>query len=303
MAAKKKTTTAGRAKKSAATIDTLALSADRNTLVAAGSELRAYRRDGETWNKIASLKTPAVPLRHVALNELGSILYGATKSDVTRTRLGESAAMNPLLVDSEEEVRAIALRHDGGVLAVCVGDAVSLFNTKGGTLMDQRRGSAMQACAFSEDGSVIVGVNDKGAITLLDADSLKRTGLVATSDARLRSLAMHGDVAALGSLNPKNPIKVFSIWKKRTLHTLDQHANGGVVGIAFSPDGSRLASIGEDDHVRVWDTGKKKLILDVQAEGGAGPLRSVFFLSDRSVAAGPVAVASTKELPVSIWET
>jgi WD40 repeat protein len=268
-------------------------------MVAAGSELRAYRRSGKAWKAIASLKAPSVPLRHVALNGDGTILYGATKSDVTRTRLGGTAALTPLLSDSTEEVRAIALRSDGAVLAVCVGDAVALYDTKSGEEIEQRRGSAMQACAFSEDGSMIVGVNDKGAITLLDADSLKRTGLVGTSDARLRHLALNGDVVALASMNPKMPIKVFSISTKRTLYTLEHQSRAGILGVAFSPDGSRLASIGEDDHVRVWDTGKKKLITDVQADNSA--LRSVFFLSDRAVAAGPS--WANEELPVCIWET
>jgi len=285
-------------------IDAMALSGDRKTLVVAvaGDDVRAFRLAAKKWAAAPLQLVADAPLRNLVLSNDGSILYGATKSDVIRSRVGSAKgkAPAPILLDSAEEVRAIALRHDEEVLAACVGDAVILYDTKSGDEIEQRRGSAMQACAFAEDGNTIVGLNDKGAITLLDAtDNLKRTGLVATSDARLRHLALAGDLVALASMNPKSPIKVFSIETKRTAFTLTQHTKGGITAVAFSSDGSRLASAGEDGHVRVWDIAKKKLVSDLTVEEQPKiKLSGVAFLDEK----GTKVAAAGSIPPIYVWD-
>src|ERR1035441_6835690 len=44
-----------------------------------------------------------------------------------------------------------------------------------------------------------------------------------------------------------------------------QAQTGAVRGLAFSPDGTQLASVGGDPSVRVWDVSASRLITELQA--------------------------------------
>ena len=70
------------------------------------------------------------------------------------------------------------------------------------------------------------------------------------------------------------------IWDSATgeeLLTLKGHA-GVVYGVAFSPDGQRLASASSDQTVKIWDSATGKELFSFK--GHAGGVRSVAFSPD-----------------------
>ena len=79
--------------------------------------------------------------------------------------------------------------------------------------------------------------------------------------------------------------------------SLPGHARGRIKDLAFSPSGKRLASVGEDGHVRVFDLATKQLVADVRGRQEA--MSAVVFLRDDQVAAAGRDVSNGP--PVYVW--
>jgi WD40 repeat protein len=79
------------------------------------------------------------------------------------------------------------------------------------------------------------------------------------------------------------------------LHKIKAHG-GGVYGVAFSPDGKRLASTGADGAIKVWNTANGDLIFTLSGahKGGA---RAVTFTPD-----GQSLISGGMDKLVKVWE-
>jgi WD40 repeat protein len=134
---------------------------------------------------------------------------------------------------------------DGAWLAVCGAEDLYVWEAASGRLHRQDQGAG---CAFSPDGALLVTVGAAGAVELRDPAS----GAVVTAidaGSGVSALAFSGSLLAAGSAD--GTVSLWDIETGTQRRTLAGHT-GTILQLAFSPDGSQLASRDGDNTIRLW---------------------------------------------------
>jgi WD40 repeat protein/serine/threonine protein kinase len=152
------------------------------------------------------------------------------------------------------------------------------------------------ALAISDDGRWLASASADKTVRLWNilAGSELTAPLRHTSE--VRAVAFRGDGKAVASTDGV-AVKVWSTETGKLDQTFEEH-EGTVLSVAFSPDGARLASCGQDGTIRIWDlargTDVKTLTL-----GGSPPRQPI-----RRVAFSPGGrrLASAGDRGVTLWD-
>jgi WD40 repeat protein/serine/threonine protein kinase len=145
--------------------------------------------------------------------------------------------------------------------------------------------------AMSPDGSRLalqaLQYGQSPLIEVFDTASGRRTAAGGHLGARLCSLEFSPDGRRLAAvIADSNQVFVFDAATMERVTTLSGHV-GAVAGVAYSRDGGRLASCGEDQTIRLWDAGTGGMVEVLR--GHSGRVQCVTFsLDGRAIASGGV---------------
>jgi WD40 repeat protein len=153
----------------------------------------------------------------------------------------------------------LAVSPDGALVATAARDQVWLFDVAARQKLPRiQTPHPIRALAFHTDGKTVLIGTDRGEIHRVDAR--KRKGLKPLQSTRgwsnCLAVSAGGKVLAVGAANG---LEVFEFPSLQRRPDFDGLGKAGVVSVAFSPDGSRLAFV-QHDRATVWDLqGRKKL--------------------------------------------
>ncbi len=91
------------------------------------------------------------------------------------------------------------------------------------------------------------------------------TPLLLLDNSQGEQLALNQDGSSLAIIKGSQSVEIFDVPSGRSRAQLDGHT-GKVMGMAFSPDGTRFATISKDKSFRVWNTEDWKLLVEQELE-------------------------------------
>eukprot|EP00744_Colponema_vietnamica_P005646 GILI01008248.1.p1 GENE.GILI01008248.1~~GILI01008248.1.p1 ORF type:complete len:598 (-),score=120.08 GILI01008248.1:184-1977(-) len=142
----------------------------------------------------------------------------------------------------------------GNTMAVALGNTAYLWNAEDGSIVDlmssQRRDNIITAVSWHGDGKTLaIGLND-GTVQLWNPETKQLVRSISGHAARVCSLSWNGGLLASGSRDTS--IHMHDERDPFVAGNVHGHTQE-VCGLRWSPNGSQLASGGNDNLLNVWD--------------------------------------------------
>ena len=271
-----------------------------------GYEWVEFNAAGISPEHIATLPAgdPDKPIS-VAFSPDGNTLASA---DVTGVKLWDVATKeNTIALAVERSGTSVAFSPDGMLLAFGAGTNIKLWNTmtneNDATL--EGHGDNVVSIAFSPDGKTLASGAWDGIVKLWDVATKENIAtfgghITAILEGSFRgfhtpvSFSPDGTRLAFGA---GISIKLWDMTANENVATLEGHEDG-VLSIAFSPNGTLLASTGRgsfEREVKLWDVATKENTITLEMEWGAGVATVAFSPDGTTLAFGT-------EHSIKLWD-
>jgi WD40 repeat protein/tRNA A-37 threonylcarbamoyl transferase component Bud32 len=278
----------------------VAVSPDGRHLASASSDQTVKVWDLDGGRVLHSLEGHGDTVYAVAYSPDGTLLASASADQTVRVWDPATGGLRNTLRGHEGSVRGVAFSTDGRQLASASEDrTVKVWDAATGrevaTFRHDHDAAAVLCVAFSPDGRHLAAAGRDKTITLWDLTTGQPAYPFEKKDTDpVSSLAFSpkGEYLASGSRD-----QWVRVWDTATGREVDSVCcHDGVAGVAFSPDGRRVASVTAQDHtVLVRDVLDDQELSIPKAHGA--PVRGVAFSPD-----GKLVVSAGDDAAVKVWD-
>lgn len=266
-------------------------------------QIRRY--DTTNWHELPRLEGRVVGVFDARYSPDGQLIATGNFDGTIKIWDPSNAHLLRVLQGHSSYVPSVAFAPDGRVLASASYDhTVRLWDVASGKALRTYNGHAktVNVVVFSPDGAMLASGSEDTTIKLLDVASGRELQTLRGHSSPVNSVAFSHDGRTLASasgdllhdgVNAANAIKLWDVVSGRLLRTLTGHTKK-VTSVAFSPDGTLLASASNDLSVRIWDIATGR---EVRRFGGfIDWVNSVSFTSD-----GQTLIAGSNDNTIKLW--
>jgi WD40 repeat protein len=229
-----------------------------------GAVLAAGSRDGTvglwdlaTGRKRAALRGHTGPVLCVAFTPDGTRLAAGSADESIRLWDLATGEATSVLRGHRRAVGRIAFAPQGRILASgCAGGQVKLWDVTGHAGRERpgrcSHRSAIQTLAFSPEGSTLASCGGGEGVKLWDVATGQPRSTLRTEQPFVPAVGFSTDgrmLTAVGSIAGIVQRWEIASGREQVLFQVPSHVRSA----AFSPDGRRLVTGGDDAHARVWD--------------------------------------------------
>jgi WD40 repeat protein/serine/threonine protein kinase len=175
------------------------------------------------------------------------------------------------LIGHTGDVRGLAFRNDGKVLASASADGtLGLWDVAGGKEIFAIQSFRGDPIVFTPDGRGLIcsGGADSGPVLcdLMKPTSRPKFLSTAAHPATGLVISPSGRLLATGCYNGSTGVYFWDLsWPGKFV--MSEGHTGGVIELAFSPDGQRIASTSTDHTVKLWDVSTGQLLHTLEGHG------------------------------------
>ncbi|WP_067975641.1 WD40 repeat domain-containing serine/threonine protein kinase [Nocardiopsis trehalosi] len=289
------------------TVNSVAFSPDGTALATSDTAFSVRVWDTGTWEESATLIEEDSPVSvgtpSVAFDPDGTLLATGHES-VRLWGVGTWEEVATILED--DWITSVAFSSDGTTLATSdpVGN-VRFWNTSTGSETAAVEGPPdyVTSMAFSPDGTTLASAtavdqagvfedSDGGAVRLWDSRNGAEIAVLTSHDSSFESVAFSPDGGLLAACD--GDVRLWDTGTREEVTTLT--AAEATASLAFSPDGSTIATGHEDGTVRLRDTETWEETAVYPAVADHGRVTSVAFSTD-----GTVAAAGHSDGTILLW--
>jgi WD40 repeat protein/transcriptional regulator with XRE-family HTH domain len=233
----------------------------------------------------------------VAYNPDGTQI--ATSSFDNTVKVWNSASGKELLtiaIETPVNGGSVSYSPDGKQLIFASGNQAKMMDTKSGKIVSALSpfNTLIADISYSPDGTKIAAASQDGIVRIYDSATAKILIEFNANPGGIEQIAFSPDGGHLAIANDNGDI-IYDTATGKIILTLAGHGDGiRSSGIAFSPDGKRIATTGNDATVKIWnsETGAELFSLT----GHTGPTFGVLFSPD-----GTYLASSSVDRTIKIW--